>query len=54
MITQNYLKNERIVNEGDQANSYFIIKSGKVCITKQGNVIREMVAGDTFGEQALF
>lgn len=48
------MKNEKIVNEGDQANSYFIIKSGIVSIEKDGKEIRKMSAGDSFGEQALF
>ncbi|EAR85527.2 CGMP-dependent kinase 5-1 (macronuclear) [Tetrahymena thermophila SB210] len=54
LITQVFKKGEIIVADGDMASSYYIIKKGKVAIYKDEKMIREMVAGETFGEQALF
>lgn len=54
MITQVFKKSEVIVADGDQASSYYIIKKGKVGIFKEDKMIREMIVGETFGEQALF
>lgn len=54
IITQQFKKDQAIVNEGDMASSYFIIKSGTVSILKGGKEIRKMSAGDSFGEQALY
>lgn len=34
IVTQQFKKGESIVNEGDMASSYFIIKSGIISITK--------------------
>ena len=36
------------------ANSFYIIKSGEVVVTKEGQFLRHMKGGDSFGEQALF
>lgn len=49
-----FKKGEVIVSDGDMASSYYIIKKGKVAIYKDDKLIREMVVGETFGEQALF
>ncbi|CAD8175040.1 unnamed protein product [Paramecium pentaurelia] len=54
IITQSFKKGQAIVNEGDMASSYFIIKSGMVKIMKGGNELRQMSVGDSFGEQALY
>ncbi len=54
IITQQFKKGDIIVNEGDMASSYFIIKSGLISITKGGKELRKMSAGDSFGEQALY
>ena len=48
------MKNENIVNEGDPASSYYIIKEGVVKILKGTQEIRKMQKGDSFGEQALY
>lgn len=50
IVTQQFLKGESIVNEGDMASSYFIIKSGTVSIMKAGKELRKMTTGDSFGE----
>jgi cGMP-dependent protein kinase len=54
LIALNYKKGEIIVNEGDMANSFFIIKKGSVSAMKGTTELRKMQAGDSFGEQALF
>jgi len=55
MISQKYAKETYLVNKGDQADSYFIIKEGSVdCIEENGKVIRTIHAGETFGEAALY
>ena len=41
------------MHEGDVANSYYIIKKGKVVITSGKSVIKKMGELETFGEQAL-
>ena len=41
LITLVYKKGEIIVNEGDQANSFFIIKKGTVMISKDGKELRQ-------------
>ncbi|CAD8180100.1 unnamed protein product [Paramecium octaurelia] len=53
-VTQQFKKGQAIVNEGDMVSSYFIIKSAVVKIMKGGNELRQMSAGDSFGEQALY
>ena len=50
IVTQQFKRGEAIVNEGDMASSYFIIKSGTVSIQKGGKELRKMSAGDSFGE----
>lgn len=54
IITQQFEKGEAIVNEGDLASSYFIIKEGTVSIQKEKKELRKMSKGDSFGEQALY
>ncbi|CAD8118816.1 unnamed protein product [Paramecium sonneborni] len=54
LITLKFKQGEIIVNEGDMANSFYIIQKGIVEVTKQGQFLRYMNQGDSFGEQALF
>ena len=54
LITQKFNKGENIVNEGDPASSFYIIKDGTVVVLKDAKEIRKMVKGDSFGEQALY
>ena len=49
-----FKKGENIVNEGDMASSYYIIKKGKVGIYVGGKEVRTMGPEDSFGEQALY
>lgn len=54
LISQKYKAGATIINEGDMANSYHLIKSGKVNCIKNGQVVTQLGATDTFGEAALF
>ncbi|CAD8086198.1 unnamed protein product [Paramecium primaurelia] len=54
LITLKFKQGESIVNEGDMANSFYIIQKGTVQVTKEGKFLRYMNQGDSFGEQALF
>ncbi|XP_030638627.1 cGMP-dependent protein kinase 2 [Chanos chanos] len=52
-----FQKNEVIVREGSEGNSFYIILQGEVLVTKKVNgqqkIIRKMGQGEHFGEQAL-
>jgi cGMP-dependent protein kinase len=53
MITQTFFAGQELVCQGDQADSYFLIKEGDVeCILDGNTMVRELHAGDSFGEQA--
>jgi len=43
-----------IVQEGDPASSFYIIKEGTVTVMKGDKDIRKLSKGDSFGEQALY
>ncbi|OMJ81260.1 hypothetical protein SteCoe_18317 [Stentor coeruleus] len=53
LSTLKFRSKERIVNEGDPGDLFYIIKEGSVVCTQGGKEIREMGRGDFFGEQAL-
>ena len=48
-----YLPGEKIVNEGDPGDLFFIIKHGSVTCISNGKSVRRMNKGEFFGEQAL-
>lgn len=48
-----YFSGQKIVNEGDSGELFFIIKEGTVSCVQKGFEIRKMAKGDFFGEQAL-
>lgn len=55
LITQKFNKDQIIVSEGDQADSYYIIRKGKVdCVKVNGDIVRVLEEGDSFGETALY
>ena len=55
MVSMIYQPGQDLVSKGDQADSYFIIKSGVVeCMEESGKVVREIGKGETFGEAALY
>jgi cGMP-dependent protein kinase len=53
MYVIKYAPGERIVNEGDEGDAFFIIKEGTVLCEKGGKELRKMNRGDFFGDQAL-
>ena len=53
LSTLKFRSKERIVNEGDPGDLFYIIKEGTVMCLQAGKEIREMGRGDFFGEQAL-
>lgn len=53
LISQKFAQDQMIVNEGDQASSFYIIAQGKCGVFKDGKQVRVLNAGESFGEQAL-
>jgi CRP/FNR family cyclic AMP-dependent transcriptional regulator len=53
VVARSYAKGEQIVGEGEQAVAFYVIVKGKVEITKGGEVLNTLRAGDGFGEMAL-
>ncbi|CAG9323131.1 PKG_22 [Blepharisma stoltei] len=53
LSTLRFRAGERIVNEGDPGDLFFLIKEGLVSCLQEGREIRQMTRGDYFGEQAL-
>ena len=49
-----YEENEIIVHEGEKGEKLFLISKGRVKISKEGVYIRELEAGNCFGENVLF
>ncbi|KAL4499727.1 hypothetical protein ABPG72_017267 [Tetrahymena utriculariae] len=54
LINIKFMKGDNIVNEGDAADSFFMIKEGIVSVWKDKKEIRKLGKGDSFGEQALY
>ena len=53
LSTLKFRSREKIVNEGDPGDLFYLIKEGTVLCLKGTKEIREMKRGDFFGEQAL-
>jgi len=43
----------KIINQGDEGNEFFIIKTGTAKVEVNGNMVATLKAGDYFGENAL-
>eukprot|EP01017_Pseudomicrothorax_dubius_P018366 TRINITY_DN2034_c0_g3_i3.p1 TRINITY_DN2034_c0_g3~~TRINITY_DN2034_c0_g3_i3.p1 ORF type:complete len:734 (-),score=140.48 TRINITY_DN2034_c0_g3_i3:35-2236(-) len=54
VITQRFEPGATIINEGDQASSFYIIKDGTVVVLKGEEETRRLQSKETFGEQALY
>ena len=54
LILQKFSPGENIVNEGDIAASFYILKEGNVVIIKGDKELRKLKKGDSFGELALY
>jgi CRP-like cAMP-binding protein len=53
VVPRKYAKGEEIVKEGEQAVAFYVIAKGKVAVTKAGQALAEMGAGESFGDMAL-
>jgi cGMP-dependent protein kinase len=53
LTDQKFEAGQRIVNEGDPGELFYLIKEGVVSCTQKGAEIRRLMRGDYFGEQAL-
>lgn len=53
MYCERYRPSEKIASDGDIAYSFYIVKSGKVAMEKNGKVLDFMSMGDYFGEDSL-
>lgn len=50
IVILRYHKDEIIVNKGDQADSYFMIKEGEVGCYDGDKFVRNLDQGESFGE----
>ena len=48
-----FIEGDRIVNEGDPGDLFYLIKEGTVSCTQNGTEIRRLGRGEFFGEMAL-
>ena len=48
-----YNKNDVIIKENTQVNSFYVISKGRIRITKNNHFIREVEEGNCFGEMSL-
>jgi CRP-like cAMP-binding protein len=55
-VERNFTEGERIVGEGEKADSFFIIRSGQVQVVRgpQRSYLAQLNEGQYFGEAALF
>ena len=51
---ETYLAGEPIVSEGEVGDRLCVVYSGRVVVKRGGHVLRQLGAGDYFGEMALF
>ncbi|OMJ91346.1 hypothetical protein SteCoe_6141 [Stentor coeruleus] len=51
--TVDYSESQKIVTEGETGDLFYIIKEGTVVCTREETILRNMTAGEYFGEQAL-
>jgi malic enzyme len=45
---------DRIIEEGDRADSFFIVRDGMIRVCRQGEEVAMLARGDILGEMALF
>jgi MFS family permease len=46
-------KGRQVVREGDAGDRFYIVGRGRLAVTRSGNSLRDLAAGDSFGEIAL-
>lgn len=49
LISQNFVKGQTIVSEGDPGSSFYIIKSGEASAWRGNNMIGKLGRADCFG-----
>ena len=54
LIKKEYCEGEKIIEEGEIGDLFYLIIKGRVKITKNGIFIRELENGNYFGENSLF
>ena len=47
------LEGEAVITQGEPGELVYVIAAGRVCVSRDGQVIRELGPGDVFGELAL-
>jgi len=52
-VSRKYAPGDAIVGEGEQAVAFYVIVSGKVEVSKGGQLLNTLGAGDFFGEMSL-
>lgn len=50
LISVRFKSGDKIVCEGDRADSFYLIKEGKVSVWKNKEIIRNLYQSDSFGE----
>ena len=53
MKKKNYKKGDEIIKEGTNGDCFYLINKGKVRITVNGKMLRDLESGNCFGELAL-
>ena len=53
MSEEKFKKKQNIVKEGETGDKFYLIKSGKVNVIKNGKFVRQMEKGSAFGELSL-
>lgn len=53
MIVSHYHPSDIVFSQGDDANAFFILKSGELEVIKNGEIVAGIGAGKSFGENSL-
>jgi len=53
LVLQKYEDGQKIITTGEEGENFYIIKDGKVSVTKNGKQVRTLAKLDYFGERAL-
>jgi cGMP-dependent protein kinase len=51
---KSFMSGEKIINEGEEGSSFYIVKSGKIDIQVRNTYIRTLNENEYFGERSLF
>lgn len=53
MIVSHYHPSDIVFSQGDDANAFFILKSGELEVIKNGEIVAGITSGKSFGENSL-